>query len=81
MEATGKNFVKRILSSFQLYLLHIPSLKDKPLRTIKCQSSEAKHFKKMFQKNYACSPPSPWRVERILQNEVLAAFVNKLTIF
>jgi hypothetical protein len=50
MEATGKNFVKQILSSFQLYLLHIPSLKDKPLRIIKCQSPDAKHFKKMLKK-------------------------------
>ncbi len=30
----------------------------------------------MCKKNNPSSPPSPWRVERILQNEVLAAFVK-----
>jgi hypothetical protein len=62
MEATGKNvviqiFIKKVLNFVVLvkyicskYLLHIPCLKDKPVRTIKCQSPDAKHFKKMFTK-------------------------------
>jgi hypothetical protein len=61
MEATGKNVLKRILINTvglkfrsyvkyicSKYLLHIPSLKDEPVRTIKCQSPDAKHFKKCF---------------------------------
>jgi hypothetical protein len=60
MEATGKKVVKRIcINTVGLkfrciikyicskYLLHILSLKDKPVRTIKCQSPDAKHFKKI----------------------------------
>ncbi len=56
-------------------------MKDKPVRTIKYQSPDAKHFNKMCKKNNPSSPPSPWGVERILQNEILATFVKKTDNF
>jgi hypothetical protein len=82
MEATGKNIVERIfINTLGLkfhcnvkyicskYLLHIPSLKDKSVRTIKCQSSAAKHFKKMFLKN-ACSSFGGRKTEATSKNIV-----------
>ncbi len=82
INTVGLKFRRNVKYICSKYLLHIPSLKDKPVRTITCQPPDAKHFNNMWKKNNPSSPPSPWRVERILQIEVLAAFVKKnLTIF